>query len=154
MASKSAAFEHNPPWGKEGHSCSEARRNQVLLTCHRCYYEGYPIFYGLTSQLVHSPEAALWEFGSPRSAFWGHVSLVKEMHILEDGGAGRLRPAEFPALWRLVIHPKSSSPGYEFLHNGAASNIPTIEASDEEIIAWVRTNADYEFFVKVCFETE
>jgi hypothetical protein len=76
------------------------------------------------------------------------------MHIWEDGGAGRLRPAEFPALRRLVIHLKSSGPGYEFLHNGAASDIPTLEASDEEIIAWVRANADYKFFVKAGFETE
>jgi hypothetical protein len=38
-------------------------------------------------------------------------------------------------LRRPVIHLKSSSPDYEFLDNGAASDIPTLEASDEEIIA-------------------
>jgi hypothetical protein len=46
------------------------------------------------------------------------------------------------------------SPGYELLHNGAASDIPTLEASDGEIIAWVRTSAEYKFFLNVCFETE
>jgi hypothetical protein len=76
------------------------------------------------------------------------------MHIWEDGGADRLQPAEFPALRRVVIHLKSSGRGYEFLHNGAASDIPTLEASDEETIASVRANADYEFFVKAGFETE
>lgn len=76
------------------------------------------------------------------------------MHIWGDEGAGRLRPTEFPALRRLVIHLKSSSSGYDFLHNGAASDIPTFGASDKEIIAWVRTSADYKFFVKVCFKTE
>src|SRR5437660_7829672 len=67
---------------------------------------------------------------------------------------GRLRPAEFPALQRLVIHLKSSNLGYEFLDKGAASDIPTLKASDGEIIAWVRTSLGYKFFVKACFETE
>ena len=76
------------------------------------------------------------------------------MHIWEDGGAGRLQPTEFPALRRLVIHLKSSSPGYEFLHSVVASDIPTLEVSDEEIIAWVRMSVDYKFFVNACFGTE
>jgi hypothetical protein len=67
---------------------------------------------------------------------------------------GRLRPTAFLALRLLVIHLKSSSLGYEFLGNGAASDIPTLEASDEEIIAWVRTSVGHKVFVKACFETE
>ena len=67
---------------------------------------------------------------------------------------GRLRLTEFPALRRLVIHLESSSLDYEFLHNGAALDIPTLEASDEEIIAWVGTSVDYKFSVETCFGIE
>jgi hypothetical protein len=70
--------------------------------------------------MVHGPEVALWEFDLPRSAFWSHVSLVKEMRIWGDEGASRLRPAEFSALRRLLIHLETSNPGYERDNGGVA----------------------------------
>jgi hypothetical protein len=84
VANKAAAFEYQPPWGKAGHAYDEIRRHQILLTCHGCYDEGHSIFYGITSWMVHAPEVALWEFGQPRSAFWSHVRLVKEIQIWGD----------------------------------------------------------------------
>jgi hypothetical protein len=154
VANKAAAFEYQPPWGKAGHVYDEIRRYQILLSCHRCYDEGHSIFYGMTSWMVHGPEVALWEFGPPRSAFWSRVGLVKEMHIWGDEGAGRLRPAEFPALQRLLIHLDTSNPRYERDNGGAASPIPTSQSTDEDILTWIRTSADYKSFVKPVFDKQ
>ena len=125
-----------------------------MLTRYWCYEEGHQIFYGTTSWSVHRSEAALWEFGIPPSAFWTHVNLVKKMQTWGDKGASRLRPTEFPALRRLIVHFKSSTRQYEFIRECAVSKMPALESSDPEIFTWIMTCADHRSFIEPSFEAQ
>lgn len=100
----------------------------------------------MTTWFVYGPEAARWEFGLSGSAFWSHVSLVKEMHIWGDSSAPSLQPPEFPVLQRLVVHLKTS--------NGAVQITTGSETLDEDVIQWVRSSEDYTSFVKPCIDKE
>ena len=125
-----------------------------MLTRHRCYEQGHSNIYGTTSWLVHGQEASLWEFGIPPSAFWYYVNLVKEMQIRGDDGASQPRPAESPALRRLIVHLRSSTRQYKLFRGGVVLKIPVLVSSDQEISTWIMTCADYRSFIEPSFEAQ
>ena len=83
----------------------------------------------LWSDELVSPQSGSCSLGVWKSSirFLVLCSLVKEMHIWGDEGAGRLRPTEFPVLRQLVIHLNPSRSSYEFLHNGAPPTFPYLK---------------------------
>ena len=157
IASKFAASYYSPLW--DGTRCitnigGETNRHQIMLTCHQCYVEGNPVFYGMTNWPVDSADAALWRPENRVSAFWTHVNIVKEMRIWGDEGAEILRPAEFPTLQRLSIYLGPIRPREKVVHNGKILEMPAHTSSDQEIITWVMATAQYKRSVKHHFDSQ